>query len=91
MCCSAVSRTEARSRDAPERARAAVGDAHVLTLNLAAGLAQDLEASGKHEEAGSVRRDAVHRLAENFFEEHRQVRYTLDGRRPYWDFEPQML
>ncbi|WP_406442394.1 FxSxx-COOH system tetratricopeptide repeat protein [Streptomyces sp. NBC_01613] len=86
-----LERAVALGRDALARARTAVGDAHVLTLNLAAGLAQDLEAAGQHEEAESVRREAVHMLTENFFEEHRQVRYMLEGRRPYWDFEPQML
>ncbi|GAA3075764.1 FxSxx-COOH system tetratricopeptide repeat protein [Streptomyces glomeratus] len=84
-------RAVALGRDALGRARAAVGDAHVLTLNLAAGLAQDLAETGRDEEARSVRREAVRKLTENFFEEHRQVRYMLDGRRPYWDFEPQMM
>lgn len=81
----------ALGRDALRRARAAVGDTHVLTLNLAAGLAQDLAAAGQQEEAEDVRTEALQRLTENFFAEHRQVRYMLDGRRPYWDFEPQMM
>ncbi|MBK3645005.1 FxSxx-COOH system tetratricopeptide repeat protein [Streptomyces sp. MBT33] len=84
-------RAAALGRDGLARARTAVGDTHVLTLNLAAGLAQDLEATGQHAEAESVRQKAVQQLASNFFEEHRQVRYMLEGRRPYWDFEPQML
>ncbi|MGW2690578.1 FxSxx-COOH system tetratricopeptide repeat protein [Streptomyces sp. NPDC001296] len=86
-----LERAVALGRDALGRARTAVGDTHVLTLNLAAGLAQDLAATGRHEEAETVRVEAVRRLTENFFEEHRQVRYMLEGRRPYWDFEPQMM
>ncbi|MFJ6695544.1 FxSxx-COOH system tetratricopeptide repeat protein [Streptomyces sp. NPDC091272] len=72
-------------------ARAAVGDAHVLTLNLASGLAQDLRHLGRTEDADRIHQDAVTRLTTNFFEEHQQVQYVLQGRRPYWDFEPQTL
>lgn len=86
-----LERAVALGRDAMARSRALVGDDHVLTLNLAAGLAQDLTASGREEEAERVRHGAVRKLTANFFAEHRQVRYMLDGRRPYWDFEPQML
>ncbi|MGW7413621.1 FxSxx-COOH system tetratricopeptide repeat protein [Streptomyces sp. NPDC054863] len=78
-------------RTALSRARAAVGDSHVLTLNLATGLAQDLHTLGRTEEAEHIRQDALTRLTAGFSEEHQQVQYVRDGRRPYWDFEPQVL
>ncbi|MCX3061159.1 hypothetical protein, partial [Streptomyces beihaiensis] len=81
----------ALGEDALGRARTAVGDRHVLTLSLAAGLAQDLAAAGESERADEVREEAVRGLDEPFFEEHRQVRHLFDGRRPYWDFEPQTI
>jgi tetratricopeptide (TPR) repeat protein len=77
--------------DALTRARNAVGDDHVLTLNMAAGLAQDLRALGRTEEAEHIQQEAVSRLTANFFKEHQQVQHMLQGRRPYWDFEPQVL
>ncbi|MFF0743895.1 FxSxx-COOH system tetratricopeptide repeat protein [Streptomyces sp. NPDC004111] len=81
----------ALGRDALARARAAVGDRHVLTLNMAAGLAQDLRALGRTQEADRIQREAVARLTDAFFEQHQQVQHMLQGRRPYWDFEPQPI
>ncbi|MDI3404566.1 FxSxx-COOH system tetratricopeptide repeat protein [Streptomyces cavernicola] len=78
-------------RDALDRARAEIGERHVLSLNLAAGLAQDLRASGAAEEAEQVHREALTVLEENLYDKHRQVRYMFEGRRPYWDFEPQTI
>ncbi|MFF3849534.1 FxSxx-COOH system tetratricopeptide repeat protein [Streptomyces sp. NPDC002328] len=86
-----LERAVALGEDALARARAAVGPTHVLTLNVAAGLAQDLAACGREEDAEAVRREAVGPLTERFFEEHRQVRPLFEGRRPYWDFEPQPI
>ncbi|MFE4668956.1 FxSxx-COOH system tetratricopeptide repeat protein [Streptomyces sp. NPDC056716] len=86
-----LERAVALGRDALARARTVVGAAHVLTLNLAAGLAQDLDTAGERAQAEAVREQAVQGLTETYFAEHSQVRHMLAGRRPYWDFEPQVI
>ncbi|MDI3417133.1 FxSxx-COOH system tetratricopeptide repeat protein [Streptomyces luteolus] len=78
-------------RDALDRARAEIGVWHTLPMNLAAGLAQDLHANGEAEEALQVRATSLALLEADGYDEHRQVRAMFEGRRPYWDFEPQTI
>ncbi|MET8828269.1 FxSxx-COOH system tetratricopeptide repeat protein [Streptomyces sp. NPDC004610] len=86
-----LDRAVALGQDALVRSRTALGAHHVQTLNLAAGLAQDLDAAGRAREAAAVREEAVSGLTDAYSAEHSQVLHMLAGRRPYWDFEPQVI
>jgi hypothetical protein len=80
---------ERLGRDALTRAIAALGDRHVLSLNLRAGLAQDLRTLGRDDEADSLERRALSVLSAEYGSDHEQTVYMRSGARPYWDFEPQ--
>ncbi|MEV5681762.1 FxSxx-COOH system tetratricopeptide repeat protein [Streptomyces sp. NPDC052164] len=76
-------------RAALERASAGLGDGHAMTVALRAGLALDLRAAGKEDEAEALADEAPDRDGDAAGGERRPRRSTVAAGRPYWDFEPQ--
>ncbi|MGW0579280.1 tetratricopeptide repeat protein [Streptomyces sp. NPDC002920] len=74
-----------------ERAARVLGDQHILTVSLRAGLALDLAALDRQEEADTLHQDVLTRLGALLGADHPHTCQILERRRPYWDFEPQPI
>ncbi|EPJ42845.1 hypothetical protein STAFG_0100 [Streptomyces afghaniensis 772] len=81
----------ALGRDAAERSARALGDDHILTISLRAGLALDLAELGHRAEAEKLHNDVAARLTVLLGPDHPHTQYILERHRPYWDFEPQPI
>ena len=79
-----------RQREA-ERAARVLGDQHILTISLRAGLALDLTELGRREEAEALHQEAVTRLTALLGADNPHTRFILERHRPFWDFEPQPI
>lgn len=74
-----------------ERALRALGREHPLTLLCQVGLAGDLRALRRIEEAGRTEEEALNGLAATLGARHPVTAGARQRVRPHWDFEPLII